>query len=41
MEDVRPKRKNLLFPEIQVTRKIFTEAAANLLFLIDLIELFK
>ena len=34
------KVKILLFPEIWVTRKIFTRAAANSFFLINLIELF-
>ena len=29
----------LLFPEMQVTRKIFTRAASNLFFLIDLPEI--
>ena len=28
------KKKKLLFPEMRVTRKIFTRAAANLFFLI-------
>ena len=28
----RPKRKVLLFPEMRVTRKMFTRAAANLFF---------
>ena len=30
--EIRPKRKILLFPEMGVTRKIFTRAAANLFF---------
>ena len=30
-----------LFPEMWVTRKIFTRAAANLLFLINLIDFFE
>ena len=38
---VRPKRKMPLFPEMWVTRKIFTRAAANLLFLINLIDFFE
>ena len=35
------KRKILLCLEMRVTRKIFTRAAANLFFLISLIEFFK
>ena len=34
--EIRQKRKILLFPEMQVTRKIFTRAAANSSFLINL-----
>ena len=36
----RQKRK-ILFPEKRMTRKIFTRAAANLFFQINLIEFFK
>ena len=35
------KRKILLFLEKRVTRKFFTRAAANLIFLISFIEFFK
>ena len=38
---LRPKRKILLFPEMPVTRKNFTRAAANLFFFINLIEFLK
>ena len=38
---LRPKRKILLFPEIPVTRKNFTRAAANLFFFTNLIEFLK
>ena len=38
---LRPKRKILLFQEMWVTRKIFTQEAANLFFSISLIEFFK
>ena len=37
---IRPKIKMLLFPERPVTAKIFTQAAANLSFLTNLIKFF-
>ena len=39
--DYDQAKKILLFLDIQVMRKIFTQAAANLFFLISLIEFFK
>ena len=39
-EMLRPKKKKLLFPEMWVTKKIFTRAAAKKCF-INLIECFK
>ena len=39
-QDLRPKKKLLLFPELRVTRKICTRAAPNLFFIIGFPEIF-